>query len=281
MPLAPRNMPYKDSLEEQLISAVSNLELKKVIDLLARGADVNYRTPPEKYVYVDSDHNTVHCDNYESQPYSALRMVVFRISDSALEYTAPHLENPEAEFGKIAKVLLAHGADADDAYRLIVIRHGHGYPHDDWEDNDAEAVLNLIARHRKHQDSPEEKLVTAIYTLNFENVAALLAQGANANHRIPAQECKAESLYGGLAYSPLRIVVCLLSYWYITERSEPEQKNPCVELSKIANALLTHGADAHDAHQLALAFYGQGSTYADIWKNKDATAVLNLIAKSA
>jgi hypothetical protein len=139
-------MPHRDSLEEQLIRAVSDLELSKVIDLLAQGADVNYRTPPEQYVYVDSDHNTVHCDNYESQPYSALRMVVFRCSDSTLEYLAPHLENPEAELKEIAKVLLAHGADADDAYRLIVDRHGDGYPHEELEDDDAEAVLNLIAR---------------------------------------------------------------------------------------------------------------------------------------
>lgn len=138
-------MPHRDSLEEQLIRAVSDLELSKVIDLLAQGADVNYRTPPEKYVYADSDHNTVHCDNYESQPYSALRMVVFRCSDSTLEYLAPHLKNPEAELKEIAKVLLAHGADADDAYRLIVDRHGDGYPHDE-RDDDAEAVLNLIAR---------------------------------------------------------------------------------------------------------------------------------------
>lgn len=149
MPLAAHNMPYTDSLEEQLIAAVSNLELSKVIDLLARGVDVNYRTPPEKYVYVDCDHNTVHCDNYESQPYSALRLVVFRCSDSTLEYLAPHLEKPEAELKKIAKVLLAHGADADDAYRLILDRHGDGYPHDEWEDDDAMATLNLIARRAK------------------------------------------------------------------------------------------------------------------------------------
>lgn len=151
MPLAAHTMSYRDSLEEQLIAAVSNLELSKVMDLLARGADVNYRTPPEKYVYVDSDHNTVHCDNYESQPYSALRMVVFRCSDSTLEYLAPHLENPQAELGKMAQVLLEHGADAEDAYQLIAGLYGHGYPHDEWEDNPSEAVLNLIARHAKRR----------------------------------------------------------------------------------------------------------------------------------
>lgn len=140
MPLAAHNMSYKDSLEERLIAAVSDLELNKVIDLLAQGADVNYRTPPTAYV---------DCDNYEVQPYSALRMVVFRCSDSALEYSAPHLKNPEAELKEIAKVLLAHGADVVDAYQLIVDRHGDGYPHDEWEDNEAEAVLNLIARHKK------------------------------------------------------------------------------------------------------------------------------------
>ena len=144
-------MPSTNSLEEQLISAVSQLELGKVIDLLARGADVNYRTPPEKYVYVDCDNNQVPCDNYEVQPYSALRMVVFRCSDSALEYSAPHLQNPEAQLKEIAQVLLENGADALDAYRLIVERHGDGYPHEEWENDDAMATLNLIARRAQAQ----------------------------------------------------------------------------------------------------------------------------------
>lgn len=142
-------MPHKDTIEEQLIAAVGDLELNKVIDLLAQGADVNHRIPPERYTYVDCDNNTVHCDDYERQPYSALRLVVFRCSDSTLEYSAPHLENPESELKEIAKVLLAHGADVHDAYQLIVDRYGDGYPHEEWEGDDAMATLNLIARRAK------------------------------------------------------------------------------------------------------------------------------------
>lgn len=267
-------MSDRDSLEEQLIDAVGDLKLSKVIDLLTQGADVNYRIPRERYVHA----NVVYCDNYASQPYSALRLVVFRCSDTTLEYLAPHLESPEAELKEIAKVLLAHGADADDAYELIVDRYGYGYPYDEWEDDLAMSTLNMITRHRTHQDSLEEKLVAAVYTANFEKVSALLAQGANANHRIPAEPCASVSKYSGVAYSPLRIVVCVLSSFY-GEALEPEKKNPCVELGKIASALLAHGADAHDAHELILDFYGEKSRYRSIWKDKDATAVLDLIAQ--
>jgi hypothetical protein len=146
MPLAAHNTPSTNSLEEQQISAVNQLELGKVIDLHTRGADVNHHTPPEKCVYVNCDNKQVPCENHEVQPYSALRMAVFRCSDSALEYSAPHLQNPAAQLQEITELLLENGADALDAYRLIESRHGDGCPNEEWENDAAMATLNLIAR---------------------------------------------------------------------------------------------------------------------------------------
>ena len=142
-------MSDRDSLEEQLIDAVGDLKLSKVIDLLTQGADVNYRIPRERYRrYRDTNDDDIKDAIYASQPYSALRLVVFRCSDTTLEYLAPHLESPEAELKEIAKVLLAHGADAHDAHELILDFYGEKSRYRSiWKDKDATAVLDLIAQH--------------------------------------------------------------------------------------------------------------------------------------
>jgi hypothetical protein len=122
------------------------------------------------------------------------------------------------------------------------------------------AVLNLIARKRTHQDSLEEQLVAAIYTINLEKVIAILANGADAGHRIPLERSRMD----GAVCFPLRIVVfCLLDY-YQDPTAEQQHEYLCAQLVKIANRLLMHGSDAYDAYQFAIEHYSD-YRYGDIW----------------
>jgi hypothetical protein len=101
--------------------------IKKVEFLLQLGANPNYKTPKKAY------QNYI----YQEQPFSALRLLVFSISDSRKTNTNRHLEL------EIAKLLLQYGADAKCALKYAENRYGK------YNRNGAldfgQQLLNLIA----------------------------------------------------------------------------------------------------------------------------------------
>lgn len=99
----------KEHLDEALMKAVEHFDVDKVHACLRAGANPNYA---RNYQGVDITH----------QPTTPLRMVVFRISDSLLD------DEDLLEFGKIAKLLIQYGAEAEPAYQLARLRYGEFNP---------------------------------------------------------------------------------------------------------------------------------------------------------
>lgn len=102
-----------DSINDQLLLAVTYHKVDDVRNCLAQGADPNY-------------------DSYEGQsprqrkgqPYTPLRMVMFCISDCDLD------DNGLRDFAEIAKLLLKSGADPKPAIDLAESRYGKYAPDD-------------------------------------------------------------------------------------------------------------------------------------------------------
>lgn len=92
---------------EALLHAVTHHKVDEVKRLLEQSADPNYDSsagnPEEKR---------------DGQPYSPLRMVMFRISDNLLD------DHALKEFGEIAMLLIEHGADPKPAMELAEERYG-------------------------------------------------------------------------------------------------------------------------------------------------------------
>jgi hypothetical protein len=121
-------------IDQRLYDAVSVFDLKQVKKLLALGANPNYKIPRAEYADCMA--------SYADQPYTALRLVVFRISDSMLE------TEDLAIFVDIAKLLLQNGANARSAMQLMEIRYGKFRPRKVPKDGrwyDLNTVLNIIA----------------------------------------------------------------------------------------------------------------------------------------
>ena len=118
----PHSHPHQEpmvrtrDLNDALMDAISEGDLQAVTQLLAQGADPNHAISADTYTG---------CSDYSAQPYSPLRLVVFRISDSFLDDAAVLKYRP------IAAVLIQHGADATSAAALARSRYGehvHGAP---------------------------------------------------------------------------------------------------------------------------------------------------------
>ena len=99
----------KKELNELLRDAIVNRKIDEVTRLLKFGADPNYRLPEESYKDMS---------DFEAQPYSPLRLVVFIISDSLIG------DEELAKDAKIAALLLEYGADAKSALQLAEHRYG-------------------------------------------------------------------------------------------------------------------------------------------------------------
>jgi hypothetical protein len=101
--------------------------LKKIEYLLQLGANPNYRIPKKEYQNY----------SYENQPFSALRLLVFSISDARKTNTNRDLEL------EIADLLLKNGANAKCAMTFAEKRHGKYNPHNELDYG--QKLLNLIA----------------------------------------------------------------------------------------------------------------------------------------
>lgn len=123
-------MAYK---EIELMKAIEEINFNKVLELISKGANVNFN-----YSKSDYPEGII----YEIQPYSPLRMVVFRASDSTISFTHPEIKNPFLTLDNIAKILIENGADLKDAYNLIKERYGSNYP--SIENSINELALNRI-----------------------------------------------------------------------------------------------------------------------------------------
>lgn len=101
----------KPDINNVLLHAVTYNMLDEVKHLFEQGANPNFdsyagKTPSEK----------------EGQPYTPLRMVMFRISDNLLD------DEALKEFGEIAMLLLKHGAEPEPAMELAEQRYGQYNP---------------------------------------------------------------------------------------------------------------------------------------------------------
>ena len=96
-----------DSLNEQLIIAVTYHNVTEVLSCLERGADPNY----------DSHLGKTERER-KGQPYTPLRVVMFCISDSLLE------DQDLKAHAEVAKLLLKYGADPKPAMELAEERYG-------------------------------------------------------------------------------------------------------------------------------------------------------------
>ena len=92
-----KNTKKNLDLDKHLYNAVSDFDLKQVKKMLALGANPNYKIPRAEYADC--------MGSYADQPYTTLRLVVFRVSDSILE------TNDLATFVDITKLLLQNGAN--------------------------------------------------------------------------------------------------------------------------------------------------------------------------
>lgn len=100
------------SISRQLFDAVGNLDLEKVKETLELGADPNYFEESYKTV---TYHPSV---TWRNQPYTPLRMVIFRSSDCMLE------DEDQETLAKIAKLLLDYGATPESALEYAKQRYG-------------------------------------------------------------------------------------------------------------------------------------------------------------
>src|SRR5688572_11712818 len=96
-----------ENLNEQLMRAVEDFDLARVAECLKQGADPSYMQ------YPDSEE-----PSGLIQPTTPLRMVMFRISDNFLN------DDDLIIYGKIAKLLLQHGADPAPAMFIAEERYG-------------------------------------------------------------------------------------------------------------------------------------------------------------
>lgn len=99
----------KKALGELLMDVILNHDVDEVIRLLKLGADPNYQLPEESFQGMAE---------FQAQPYSPLRLVIFMISDSLIG------EEELAKDAKIAALLLEYGADAKSALQLAESRYG-------------------------------------------------------------------------------------------------------------------------------------------------------------
>jgi hypothetical protein len=95
------------SLDDQLMNAISAVDLSGVRSALERGANVNFCLSRDE----DEPDGSI-------QPTTPLRLVVFRISDCCLS------DEELVRFAEIARVLLAAGGDPLPAVILAESRYG-------------------------------------------------------------------------------------------------------------------------------------------------------------
>ncbi len=101
------------NIQEYLEKGISNFDVGQVQKAIEEGADVNNKQPRTLYKGVAA---------YKYQPYSPLRLVVFRISDSDLS------DEDLEKYIQITQLLLQAGADAGAAMKLATIRYGKYNP---------------------------------------------------------------------------------------------------------------------------------------------------------
>lgn len=101
----------KPDINNVLLHAVAYNMLDEVKHLFEQGANPNF----DSYVGKSSEEK-------EGQPYTPLRMVMFRISDNLLD------DEALKEFGEIAMLLLKHGAEPEPAMELAEQRYGQYNP---------------------------------------------------------------------------------------------------------------------------------------------------------
>ncbi len=114
---------------EALMDAVAACDLKAVQRCLENGADPNFIRLSEKET-----------PNGYLQPYSPLRMVVFRISDVSM------VEEEFAQLFSITELLLRLGADPKPALELAEWRYGPYAPVE--ENNSFMNIWGLLANAR-------------------------------------------------------------------------------------------------------------------------------------
>lgn len=107
------NKLTKKELNDLLRKAICERNYTEVTKLLESGADPNYKLPEE--VYID-------CSDYEYQPYSPLRLLVFIISDCMIGDKELEVD------AKVASLLLKFGANAQSAMELAENRYGKFNP---------------------------------------------------------------------------------------------------------------------------------------------------------
>ncbi len=119
-------------MSKLLMEAVAYIDSLKVESLIKKGADPNY---------IDPDYDNI--KDREAQPYTPLRLVIFRISDCLLQ------EKDLEKFAKIAALLVRAGADPKPAIELSESRYGKYDSNENSKKNNFEKVLDVIYRASK------------------------------------------------------------------------------------------------------------------------------------
>lgn len=116
----------KKELNVLLREAICSRNTHELESLLSAGADPNFCLPKEEYAHLNAD--------YEDQPYSPLRLLVFIISDSLISDKELLVD------ARAAKLLLDHGADPLPAIELAEKRYGK------FEGNEEEAAFTKVLK---------------------------------------------------------------------------------------------------------------------------------------
>ena len=117
-----------ENINEALMHFVMYHQPEKVKELLSKGADPNYHK-----IWDDPS-------NALNQPDTPLRMVMFCISDNLLE------DEDLRNHAKVAKILLAHGADPKPAIEIAESRYGKYSPEYHDEGNLFMDVYRIVAK---------------------------------------------------------------------------------------------------------------------------------------
>ncbi len=133
--------------------------------------------------------------------------------------------------------------------------------------------INVLTSHIHYYNIKMDKrelnelLRNAIYKRNVEEIERLLRSGADPNYQIPEQEYNGTAEYKYQPYSPLRLVVFIISDAMAAD--EELAKDPIV-----ADLLLKYGANAKSAVELIELRYG---TYNPEMEITPFSKVLNMV----
>lgn len=98
-----------DKNQERLEEAIGNFDVENVKKIIEEGVNINYAVPESHYAHPE------HAVEYDHQPYSPLRLIIFRLADCNLK------QEDMYAFLQITKMLLNAGVDTNNAMNYLYL----------------------------------------------------------------------------------------------------------------------------------------------------------------